>query len=523
MGNIIGSTEPWAVVSFNAASSSNVNQFLDDDLASGQVPYLFTYDASQPVDVVLHSQSNTTDSESLAVSVADLPSRTSSASSISPESMQVHPAPYVDRPEDVTVAIEVKYIFPFLAPDAVDPAPHDPRPIQRVPDPSNPSAISGLANALIAQTIRSVAGEPAVTSEVIKANGKKERHFWDSHWIVKKAGSPEPRENELSIEGYVWTTVEIISHKYLATDPGTRDRIKGVLNTLLSSYRVVANYTCDTHIHLGREDNQAFTLETLQRLATLAWPAEKTLRSIRDPKSNNYHNIWTWGFETTNSRLGVAVSGVTGSATDLILTQDGLGIPDAQIVRAIAAQPSMPARELKIFQEIWKRDSHRSLGKLLSGKYRRYRRLGLNFSMFGLEDNRSRINPRTMEFRFMEGTIDASLAANWVVICARIVELAVLRSDDRYERSLRGVLQRIGNGTSQLSAGKERGAQMGQEFRELMEDLGVPKDVFGPFEAKVTRENCWEPGVRPVDFWENTGWDCAESDGEDGEKVSANL
>ncbi|KAK3991248.1 hypothetical protein QBC44DRAFT_237414 [Cladorrhinum sp. PSN332] len=429
--------------------------------------------------------------------------------------MQVHPAPYVDRPEDVTAAIEVKYIFPFLASGATDPFPQDPRPIRRAPDSSgNKKATSELANALIAETIRSVVGEHAVTSEVIKATGRKERELWDSHWIVKKAGSPEPREDELSIKEYVWTSVEVISHKYLVRDPKTRDRIKAVLAALMSRHRLVANYTCDTHVHLGREDNQAFSLETLQRLATLVWPAEQTLRSIRDPKSKNYYNIWTWGFETPHSRLGVSVSGLDGPATGLVLTEDGLGIPDEQIVRAIAAQRSMPARELKVFQEIWKSDSHRSLGKLLSGRFRRYRRLGLNFSMFGLEDERSRISPRTMEFRFMEGTLDPNLAANWVLICGRVVELATSRWGDGYETTLRRVLQRLGNGTSRLPSGEERGARMGREFRELMQDVGVPRQIFGPFEEKVTRENFWEPDERPVDPWKDKGWDCAESDTE---------
>ncbi|KAK4460083.1 hypothetical protein QBC42DRAFT_273135 [Cladorrhinum samala] len=453
--------------------------------------------------------------------MADLPSRTSSASTVNPESMQRHPAPYVDRPEDITVAIEVKYIFPLLCPNATDPAPHDPRPIQRIQDPSNELVCSELANALVARTIRN-AGAQAVTSEVIKSTGKRERDFWDSHWIVKKAGSPEPREDELAIEEYAWVSVEIISHKYLLKDADTLDRVKHVLTALRSNHRIVANYTCDTHVHIGRHDNQAFTLQTLQRLATLVWPAEQTLRSIRDPRSKNYYNIFTWGFETPLSRLGVMVSGLDGAAANLALTEEDLGIPDHQIVRAITATKSLPARELKVFQEIWKTDSHKKLGKLLSGKHRRYRRLGLNFSMFGLEDDRSRINPRTMEFRFMDGTLDSSLAVNWMSICGRIIEAVISNEDGCYEAALRGVLQRCGNGTSAIPTGDLRGAQFGREFRELMEDLCVPRETYRQFEDKVRKENYWVPGERPSDPFKGLGWDIAE-DSEEEENVPQEI
>ncbi|KAK4231009.1 hypothetical protein QBC38DRAFT_277353 [Podospora fimiseda] len=496
----------------NAPSPSLANKLPKDDLASGPSPYLINHEPNPDPVVSANSSSlaNLDYWKLLAINMADFPPESSPR--VNPEKMQPHPSPYVDRPQDVTIAIELKYLFPFLAHDATDPFPHDARPIKLAPRFFDKKVLSDLANGLVVETIRRVMGEHAVAGEVIKAAGRTERELWDSHWIVKKSSSPEVREPESLIKEYVWAPVEVISHKFLINDPDTIRRIRAVISAISKRHRILVNYTCDTHVHLGRKDDRAFTLETLQRLATLVWPAEQALRSIRDPRSPNYHNIWTWGFETPQSRLGMMVNGLEGPATHLVLTQNGLGIPDKQIVRAIAAQQSMPAKELTVFQEIWKADSHRALGRLLSGSVRRYRRLGLNFSMFGLEDARSRINPRTMEFRFMEGTYDSDLVANWVLICYRFVELAILKSDDRYETTLGRLLQRIGSGTRDLPTGKERGAEIGREFRELMDDIGISRDVYGSFEKKVIEENFWEPIERPNDPWEHLGWEGPDPD-----------
>ena len=61
-------------------------------------------------------------------------------------------------------------------------------------------------------------------------------------------------------------------------------------------------------MHVGRIDGRPFSLLTLKRLATLLWLAESQLRSIRDPFSPNYNNIYTWGAEQRRySRLAKAL------------------------------------------------------------------------------------------------------------------------------------------------------------------------------------------------------------------------
>ncbi len=52
----------------------------------------------------------------------------------------------------------------------------------------------------------------------------------------------------------------------------------------------------------------AFSLLTLKRLATLLWLAEPTLRSIRNPNSENFNNQYTWGAEVRRySRLATSI------------------------------------------------------------------------------------------------------------------------------------------------------------------------------------------------------------------------
>ncbi|KAK4185724.1 hypothetical protein QBC35DRAFT_388842 [Podospora australis] len=399
---------------------------------------------------------------------------------------------YTDHPEDITIAIEVKYLVPLLLPGAVDPEPHDTRSVATALDPDNHKANQQQVTELLSQTLRK-AGEKAVPLLEIVSSRLEQRDFWNDAWIIKKAGSPEPSAKERALQGYVWVPVELVSPKMLAKDPSTVQRMRRVLERLVSSHRLVANYSCDTHCHVGRSDDRAYTLSTLKRLATLLWPAEEALRSIRDRNSPNYNNEYTWGFEMRYSRLGKSLHAnrVCGRASEAFVAEMTDEIPDKQVVKAIYAQEAMSARELQAFREIWKQNSHEGLGKLLSGDEAKYRRLGFNFSAFGLEDERARTNPRTMEFRFMEGTLRPDLVASWMIICGTIAEVAISRSDSRFEVALARLLHKLDGGSPCTIKRllERRGRRLGRDFRDLMEDLGVPLDVYRAFLGKVIQQN----------------------------------
>ncbi|KAK4197139.1 hypothetical protein QBC40DRAFT_334310 [Triangularia verruculosa] len=397
---------------------------------------------------------------------------------------------FEDKPEDRTLAVELKYLYPLLRPGFSDPEPTDPRPVQLASyHDANPD-IQQQVMTLLAQTIRET-GENAITKIEIEAAGQQESEFWALSWIVKKAGSPEPLDKEKRLEGYTWASAEICSPKMLAKDAKTRDRVQKVLKALMSNHRLVINGSCDTHCHLGRVDDRPYALSTLKRLATILWVSEPILRSTRDPKSPNYENIYSWGFELVkHSRLAKRLEGLDGMLSGDLVATGAHDIPDRQIARAVCGQKSVSAENLTAFREIWKRTSHEELGKLLSGDTRMHRRLGFNFSAFGLEDERARTNPRTIEFRFMEGSTDIDMVLGWLTIGATIVDVAASRSDGRFEVALGRMLQKSRKEGRETVVGREtRGDRLGRDFADLMKELGVSHDISRGFVEKITREN----------------------------------
>ncbi|KAK1750310.1 hypothetical protein QBC47DRAFT_353751 [Echria macrotheca] len=397
-----------------------------------------------------------------------------------------------DQVENLAVAIELKFLLPLLVDGEADPEEQDSRPVQRISrDARNDEdACRKQAYEAVAKTIRQ-AGSGATTIQSISAQNLTERQFWESAWIVKKANSvePGPEEKKISSNRYVWVPLEISSPKMPAQDADTHHHIKRVLTALNFNHRLRANFTCEVHVHLGRIDGRSFALPTLKRLGSFLWAAEPTLRSIRDPRSPNYNNVYTWGSELRRySRLAEKVS---ESNTSLPRPADD--IEDAGVRRILCGQV-MP-QDRRALHEIWQAKTSLDLGRLLSGPGKQYRRLGFNFSAFGLEDERAHRSPRTIEFRMMEGTVQHDLILNWVIICSRICEVAMLRSDERFSGAVSRLLQGMGEHSTGRARGETLAQHRGRTLRELMQDLEIPAPVFEGFENKVIREHEGAIGV----------------------------
>ncbi|KAK0730131.1 hypothetical protein B0H67DRAFT_474094 [Lasiosphaeris hirsuta] len=406
----------------------------------------------------------------------------------------------IDRPDDLAVAVEMKFLLPLLCPASADPDPNHKAPIQSV-DTSQPYQTQ--AYELIAETIRTT-GQNAITINAISDRNLAERDFWATHWIVKRANSAEPGPDEEAGAkqlAYVWVPVEISSPKRRAPrisssslgglgddNTKTQQQLNDVLAALCERHRLEANYTCEVHIHVGRMDGRRLALSTLKNLAMLLWLAEPRLRSIRDPRSPNINNKYTWGSEMRKySRLAQLADKADNFAKD-----DSGPLADA-------FRQKMSTRDHMALGEIWAAESHLRLGLLLSGESKQFRRLGFNFSAFGEEDERARRSPPTVEFRMMEGTVESRLITSWLLICGNIVQVATLGpSDPRFILAMSRLLVAerpgglpLGHGAYFGSGGEAEtlGVIRGREFRELMQDLGVPRSVYAGFEEKVTRDH----------------------------------
>lgn len=320
-----------------------------------------------------------------------------------------------DTSDMLSAAIEVKFLLPLYRHSTEDD-----------PGDSKCSQDSGFLNRQahesVANTIAAV-GQRSVALHNIVATGYQERDFWDTHWIVKTANSAQPTPaEEAQGKSHHWVPVEICSPKQrldkLDGEMSLR-AISAVLRALRARHRVVINYTCDVHVHVGRTDGRALSLTTLKRLATMLWLSEDMMRSVRDPSSPNFQNVFTWGAEMKQySRLAMMTqhsingweSSMPGSLRHLMRDIRSHSKESRQCTSAITA--------------IWQATSHMELGRLLSGPTRQYRRLGFNFSSLGEEDNRARTGPKTVEFRVLDGTLDEDIICAWVVICWKLVAVA---------------------------------------------------------------------------------------------------
>ncbi|KAM7219360.1 hypothetical protein V8F06_005259 [Rhypophila decipiens] len=403
----------------------------------------------------------------------------------------------VSKRDSIAFGLELKCLIPLLAPGAPDPQPK--YTVKRSKD-GEPRIRTHWK---VAEVISRVAGCAAISTHEIAQINQKESNYWETHWIVKKANSAEPTAQQGALKGYTWVPVEISSPKLSSDDPHIHGSVVAVMNALKENFRVVANYTCDIHVHVGRMNGEEFPLPALQRLGALLWMAEPILRRIRDPHSPNYHNKYTWGSELrARSRLAkeAAYGGSTRSATSsssAAAKQD-----DAMLRRLLRLDPTNPHKtkaynpiDLAALSLIARTDNHMSLGQLLSGEEPQYRRLGFNFSAFGKEDKRAKTNPRTVEFRIMEGTMDVACVISWLRICKAVTAVAVDDSLAPYYRELIKHLLKEGHHyglrdhDGKLHGYSCEGERAGQQFATLMGELGLSSQDFEVLWKKVVKDN----------------------------------
>jgi hypothetical protein len=136
-------------------------------------------------------------------------------------------------------------------------------------------------------------------------------------------------------------------------------------------------------------------------------------------------------------------------------------------------------------QCIWNAVDNKSLGRLLSGVGRQFRRLGFNFSAFGLEDDCACRGPRTIKVRFLEGcgagTEGKHEVTGWIKIFIAFVSLAVKGSQARFEKALLALKEEA------VTKGKMQDESRGDRFAGQLKMIGVEEEVIALFTRMVRR------------------------------------
>lgn len=388
-----------------------------------------------------------------------------------------------DRPGDLSVAVELKFLLPFvpcddhLALDTEAPR-HEFRhkPLPKALRSEERSKIAKRGFSLIRNVINGVPGQTAFTSYDLKDRNEQERDCWSTSWIVKTSNSAEPAMDHPHRDDWIWIPVEVTSPKMSCADSETIRIIERVMDSIQDQYHIVSNYTCEVHVHVGRMDGYPFSLSTLKRCAIITWLAEPILRQVKNPKSPNFEHVFTWSSAARrHSRLATNLK--MGAVAQIPSTEDVKLLPPAikNYVKDRNADMSMDLTALRL---IVGTTSPVQLGRLMSGEGRQYRRLGFNFSAFAGEDERACTNPRTVECRFLEGMMKTEVVLNWLQIICRLVEVS-LDSGKEDECYARAVLY--------LITSHEEPFEM--QFEGLMRRLQLKEDEYSSVRALVDEVN----------------------------------
>lgn len=381
---------------------------------------------------------------------------------------------------NLSFAVELKFLVPFVPQSRAGSGARRSPPLEVVEFVESPSHVTREDTARlwrrafsgIARAISTVPGQDALTTHDLEEHGLRERDCWAAYWIVKKSNSAEPDRDDPLYKDHLWVPVEVTSPKMSWKDPSALSSIEAVIDAIRSRYHIVSNYSCEVHVHVGRIDGRAFSLGTLRKLAMLLWLAEPVLRRVKNPKSPNFNHTYTWSFPAReHSRLAMSLQ--AGAFVGVTPPQHHASLGYLRTTGSALGGQNLAALGL-----IASTRSHIQLGRLMSGEGRQYRRLGFNFSAFGREDQRSWSSPRTVECRFLEGTIDSEVVLSWVQIYVRAVEVASDQPGN--DGNFTCVIERLMREEEELLHE--------EQFASLMKLLGVSSGVSQPIQAMV-RDN----------------------------------
>ena len=384
--------------------------------------------------------------------------------------------------EEIAVGIEFKFLIPFLPcgggseeKRGAGPAGPPIRETVHVLDAqkiqvSEKKALWRDTFAGVVNVIKGVPGQDAISCNELEKQQARERDFWATKWIVKDSKSAEPGKDHPESKNYAWVPVEINSPKMPWSDPRTLQTIEAVVKAVRTTYHVVANYSCEFHVHVGRMDGRPFTLPAMKRMAILLWFAEPIMRKVKDPRSPNFDHTYTWSFaQREHSRLSRTIAN-----SPKLYTRNMLDGMEPALVSYLQRQDAAFPEHQRAIGHIWGALTHRELGRLMSGTDKPHRRLGYNFSAMGEEDERACTNPKTLECRFLEGVADEKVIGGWIRAFVAMVQTGL---DGQYaQRRFANTVLRLIN---------EADLPISRAFGRLMEDLGIEEKDYRPVQAFI--------------------------------------
>ncbi|KAI1134454.1 hypothetical protein F5Y05DRAFT_417095 [Hypoxylon sp. FL0543] len=205
--------------------------------------------------------------------------------------------PAEPRPKRLTFGVELEFLVPIIGKDDDDPFAH----IEGLPpvfrlntgETSSIGSSTASVEVVVHDRIRSLLSSHGLPTEVraYKYETEIEEEFLGkySHWSVKEDGTlRELGSMHEWAAKYEWVDIEVISP--VEPDVPTAFEIIDYARQLISStYRCRVNPSTGLHVHVG-QGIERFPLQSIRRIASLAWSAENLLLTLEHPSRRaNYY------------------------------------------------------------------------------------------------------------------------------------------------------------------------------------------------------------------------------------------
>ncbi len=377
--------------------------------------------------------------------------------------------PESDQTAALTIGVELEFVVPCLQTSDHDPEPHDPRPVNFVPDCSTPLEMRHNVHQSVRETI-------VTTGQVAHVASSSYSHMdqlWETGWVVKDDLSINTTYSSGLDRRYSWVGVEVTSPIMRVGDEDDFAALQSVIEAIASGHRARVVESCGLHVHVGR-GKHGFSPLTVKKLGTLLWQSEGRLEALYEPQRVNY-------FLAMRETLTIASRLAQDEDIPRYTTQGDISrdCKNSTLNSLLPVLISMRPEKASCILALWAAETiHEVVDMLVMPNPRFSARLVYNFDSLVRGGFGSRLIKRTIEFRQYQGTLDPTEVRMWAEVTSAVVDFARLSSLDTY---IAAVLRLTGTSTEHT-------------VWHFLEDMGCRQETIDWFMDRAARRLSSCPG-----------------------------
>ncbi|KAI1343042.1 hypothetical protein F5Y15DRAFT_429020 [Xylariaceae sp. FL0016] len=366
----------------------------------------------------------------------------------------------VDAKDDssgpLTVGIELEFLVPFVDHNVADPTPNVEQLLFRNSESPPDGPIREIDNQLldVLREVDDLEVHHMDDDEYQPPHGNVP--FYDAWRLGHDSTVQYSSKIGWSLR-YQWLGCELSSA--IMSEDEYDEKITDVIS-MLRTTRVHLNETTSVHVHVGRGD-EAFSLLTLKKFATLYWLTETVIMKLQHPsrQRNKYCYLLTECSNLASIELLLLGAELRDAETEASYQEMSEFVP--------IAMPGLSVVQRAQIRRIWSFNTIENLALAMQGNRSLvpsdrvcYERGALGFKRF-LPAGKSGGNTQTFEWRQMAGCLDVGHILRWVRLTLAFTNFCRLSKVETYQGLLATIINHGGTYTE----------------KELVEDLGLAEEA----------------------------------------------